>query len=245
MKTIKPLVLALAFLAQAFLVKAQNSNGSPVVNPATADDIINKHIAALGGKDKLDKLQTVIMDGSLTVQGADISVTVTLVNKKLMRQDISAMGMTGYDLMTDKEGWTFMPFQGMQKPEPKTADDVKEAQSELDITGSLYNYAAKGNKVELLGTEDVEGTSCNKLKVTLASGKEETYFLDIKSDMIVRVKEKKKINGQEIELSIDFSDYRDVDGLKMPFSMTQPFGTINFSSIKINQTIDDKLYKHE
>jgi len=155
------------------------------------------------------------------------------------------MGMKNYDFTTDKEGWTFMPIQGMQKPEPKTPEDVKEALSDLDLTGSLYNYTAKGNKVELLGKEDVEGTECFKLKVTVASGKEETYFIDPASYLIVRTKSKRKVNGQEVEMTTDLSDYKDVDGVKVPFSMTQPFGTIVFSSIKANQVIDDKLYKHD
>ena len=155
----------------------------------TVDDVINKHIAALGGKENLKKIQNVVMVGSLTVQGAEISLTLTQVNNKLARQDISAMGMNGFDFLTDKEGWSYMPFQGMQKPEPKTADEVKKSQSDLDIAGPLVDYAAKGHKVELLGKEDVDGTECYKIKVSLAGGKEVTFFIDPASSMIIRAKE--------------------------------------------------------
>ena len=211
----------------------------------TVDDVINKHIAALGGKENLKKIQNVVMVGSLTVQGAEISLTLTQVNNKLARQDISAMGMNGFDFLTDKEGWSYMPFQGMQKPEPKTADEVKESQSDLDVAGLLVDYAAKGHKVELLGKEDVEGTECYKIKVLLAGGKEQTFFIDPVSNMIVRQKEKRVFNGQESEMTTDFSDYKDVEGVKMPFSITQQFGTVLISSIKINQVIADNLYKHD
>ncbi len=211
----------------------------------TVDDVINKHIAALGGKENLKKIQNVVMVGSLTVQGAEISLTLTQVNNKLARQDISAMGMNGFDFLTDKEGWSYMPFQGMQKPEPKTADEVKESQSDLDVAGPLVDYAAKGHKVELLGKEDVEGTECYKIKVLLAGGKEQTFFIDPVSNMIVRQKEKRVFNGQESEMTTDFSDYKDVEGVKMPFSITQQFGTVLISSIKINQVIADNLYKHD
>ena len=211
----------------------------------TVDDIINKHIAALGGKENLKKIQNVVMEGSLTVQGAEISVTVTQVNNKLARQDISVAGMNGFDFLTDKEGWSYMPFQGMQKPEPKTADEVKESQSDLDVAGPLVDYAAKGHKVELLGKEDVEGTECYKIKVNLAGGKEQTFFIDPTSNLIVRQKEKRKFNGQESEMTTDFSDYKDVEGVKMAYSITQQFGTILISSIKVNQVIADNLYKHD
>ncbi|MES2774966.1 MAG: hypothetical protein V4722_12320 [Bacteroidota bacterium] len=230
----KKLCIALASLFSIGFVSAQ-----------TADEVITKHIEAMGGKEKIEKIQNVVMEGSLTIQGAPIAVTLTQVQGKLSRQDINAMGMKGYDFVTDKEGWTFMPFQGMQKPEPKTAEDVKESQSDLDIQGPLYNYAAKGHKVELLGKEDVEGTECFKIKATLASGKEVTFFLDPASYLIVRAKEKKKFNGQEMDLSVDFSDYKDVEGVKMAHSVTQQFGTVVMSSIKANQNIDQKLFTHE
>lgn len=211
----------------------------------TVDDVINKHIAALGGKENLSKLQNVITEGSLSVQGVEIGVTLTMVNNKLARQDIFVNGMTGFDMLTDKEGWTYMPFNGMQKPEPKTADDVKEGLSDLDIAGPLVDYAAKGNKVELLGKEDVDGTECFKLKVTLASGKDETYFIDPATNMIIRTKKMQKANGQETEVQSDFSDYRDVEGVKMPYSIGLPFGTLLITSIKVNQTIPESAYKHD
>lgn len=230
------IVFALMVMALVFAQFAQAQ---------TVDDVINKHIAALGGKENLSKLQNVITEGSLSVQGVEIGVTLTMVNNKLARQDISVNGMTGFDMLTDKEGWTYMPFNGMQKPEPKTADDVKEGLSDLDIAGPLVDYAAKGNKVELLGKEDVDGTECFKLKVTLASGKDETYFIDPATNMIIRTKKMQKANGQETEVQSDFSDYRDVEGVKMPYSIGLPFGTLLITSIKVNQTIPESAYKHD
>ncbi|MBX2932699.1 MAG: hypothetical protein KF825_00545 [Ferruginibacter sp.] len=230
------IVFAMMVMALVFVQFAQAQ---------TVDEIIDKHITALGGKENLNKIQNVISEGSLSVQGIEIGVTVTQVNNKLARQDIFVNGMTGFDMLTDKEGWTYMPFNGMQKPEPKTADDVKEGLSDLDIAGSLVDYAAKGNKVELLGKEDVDGTECYKLKVTLASGKDETYFIDPATNMIIRTKKMQKANGQEVEVQSDFSDYRDVEGVKMPYSIGLPFGTLLISSIKINQTIPESAYKHD
>jgi hypothetical protein len=211
----------------------------------TVDDVINKHVAALGGNENLNKIQNVVMEGSLNIQGTEISLNLTQVHNKLNRQDITAMGMRGFDMMTATEGWQYMPFQGMQKPEPKTADEVKKSQSDLDIAGPLVDYAAKGHKVELLGKEDVEGTECYKIKAILASGKEITFFIDPASSMIIRTKETRKFNGQDTELQTDFSDYKAVEGVKMPYSITQQFGTVLISSIKVNQTIPESAFKHD
>ncbi len=211
----------------------------------TVDDVINNHIKAIGGKENLQKITNVILEGSLSVQGAEIEVTITQVNNKLSRQDINAMGMTGFAFMTEKEGWTYMPFQGMQKPEPKTEDEVKESQSDLDVNGPLVDYTAKGHKVELVGKEDVEGTECYKIKVKLAGGKEQAFYIDPASNMIVRIKETRKFNGKEVEMTTDYSDYKEVEGVKMPFSISQQYGTILISGIKVNQAIPESLYKHD
>ena len=215
------------------------------VQAQTVDEVINKHTDALGGKENWSKIQNVVMEGSLNIQGTEISLTLTQVHNKLNRQDINAMGMNGFDMLTDKDGWSYMPFQGMQKPEPKTADEVKESQSDLDVSGPLVDYAAKGHTVELLGKEDVDGTECYKIKASLASGKVVTFFIDPASYLIIRTTEKRKMNGQETELQTDYSDYKLVEGVKMPYSITGPYGTVLISSIKVNQTIPDSAFKHD
>lgn len=222
-----------------FLVFAQFAQAQ------TVDEVINKHVEAIGGKGNWSKIQNVVMEGSLTIQGTEISVISTQVHNKLNRQDINAMGMQGFDMMTPSEGWVYMPFQGMQKPEPKTADEIKESQSDLDVAGPLVDYAAKGHKVELVGKEDVDGTECYKINATLASGKTVTFFIDPVSYMIIRVKEKRKMNGQEAELQTDLSDYKEIEGVKMPYSITQQFGTVLISSIKVNQAIPESAFKHD
>jgi hypothetical protein len=211
----------------------------------TVDEVIDKHVKALGGKENLNKILNVVMEGSLSIQGTEIALTLTQVHNKLNRQDITAMGMRGFELLTDKDGWSYMPFQGMQKPEPKTEDEVKQSQSDLDIAGPLVDYAAKGHKVELVGKEDVDGTECYKIKASLVSGKELTFFIDPSTYLIIRTKEKRKMNGQEMDLQTDFSDYKDVEGVKMPYGITQQFGTVLISSIKVNQTIPESVFKHD
>ena len=230
----KKLIVAFASLLTLSFAQAQ-----------TADEIIDKHLAAIGGKENLAKLNSVIIDGGMSVQGAEIAVTVTSVQGKGTRQDINAMGMKGFDITTATEGWRFMPFLGQTKFEPKTAEEVKESQEGLDVQSPFLNYKEKGHSVEYLGTEDVEGTECHKLKVTFKWGSETTYFLDPKSFYLVRAVSKIKMMGQETENKVDMSDYRDVNGYKMPFSISQAFGALVVKEIKVNVAVDDKIFKPE
>src|SRR4051812_21913474 len=100
------------------------------VQAQTIDEIVSKHIAAIGGLDNWNKLKTMRMECLLKAGGADIKITLTQADKTGSRQDIDAMGMKGYSIVTPKEGWNFMPFQGQAKPEAITADDLKNAQDD-------------------------------------------------------------------------------------------------------------------
>jgi hypothetical protein len=235
--TMKNLII-LGFLILG-LVFAQFAQGQ------TVDEIISKHIDALGGKEKLSKIQNRIMEGSLNYQGNEIALTFTQVNNKLTRQDIDVSGMHGFDMLTDKDGWIYMPFFGQQKPDPKSAEEVKLNQADLDIAGPMVDYAAKGHKAELIGKETIEGKSCYHIKMTLAGGKIVHFYLDAETYLIARASEKRMVNGQETDAQIDYADYKDVEGVKMPYSLTGPYGTTYMTSIRVNQTIPESAFKHD
>lgn len=229
----KRILLSLLVLASAFTVKAQ-----------TADEVIAKHIAAIGGADNWKKVNSMKMEGVLQVQGAEVNVVVTILHGKGMRQDISVMGMTGYEIVTPTEGWDFMPFQGQTEPEAKTPEELAEAQDNLDAQGDLIDYAAKGHKVELIGKEDVEGTECFKLKVTKKGGSVSTLFFDPKTFYVVQSKSIQKANGQEMEVTTSFSNYEKLpEGIVVAKSMTLPFGEMNMSKITVNGTVEESFFK--
>jgi hypothetical protein len=229
----KRILFSLLVLASAFTVKAQ-----------TADEVIAKHITAIGGAENWKKVNSMKMEGILQVQGAEVNVVVTVLHGKGMRQDISVMGMTGYEIVTTTEGWDFMPFQGQTEPEAKTAEELAEAQDNLDAQGELIDYAAKGHKVELIGKEDVEGTECFKLKVTKKGGSVSTLFFDPKTFYIVQSKSTQKANGQEMEVVTSFSNYEKLpEGIVVAKSMTLPFGEMNMSKITVNGPVEESFFK--
>src|SRR5450631_162770 len=153
MKQIKKTLLALLLLVTVHAVKAQ-----------TVDEVIDKYKAALGGKEKMMALNSIKMEGSLTVQGFDIGITVTVLNGKGSRTDISVPGQSdGYRIVTPTKGWNFLPFQGQTAPEETPDDQLKVGQANLDLQSPLLNYAAKGHKAELLGKEKVGATDCYKI----------------------------------------------------------------------------------
>ncbi len=233
----KKFKLVSLFIAAAFsfvTVKAQ-----------TADEIVNKHLEAMGGIEKLKTINTVVMDGSLNLMGNDVPLKVYLKHNFAFRQEIEFMGMKNYFLFRTDSAWTFIPAQGQQKPEPLPQEAVKKAINTLDAQGELVDYKAKGHSIELLGKEDVEGTECFKIKVKYKNGEEATLFIDAKSFFLVQKFEKANVNGQETEATTKFSNYTKHSSGIM-FAMTMEGGAlpgaINFTKIELNTVLADALF---
>ena len=215
----------------------------------TADEIVAKHITAIGGAENWKKVNSITSEGSLTVQGADVAVTMVVLNGKGMRQNISVMGMTGYQIMTPDSGWNFMPFNGQQKPEPVTAETLKESADQFDAQGSFIDYKAKGHTIEYLGKEDIEGTEAHKVKLTQKSGKVSTTYFDPVSFLAIRSVSKQKANGQEAEIVTTLGNYKKLpEGILVPMSVSVPVGPgasaeLTFTKMEVNKPVDESIFK--
>jgi hypothetical protein len=233
MRSTKFTLIALLAIFSAFTSIAQ-----------TADEIVQKHLTAIGGAEAWKKITSMTMEGSMKVQGAEVLVDMTVLNGKGMRQNISVAGMTGYTIVTPTGGWNYMPFQGQAKPEAMSEETVKETIDELDVQGPLVDYQAKGHKVEYLGKDDVEGTEAFKLKVTYKSGKVSTVLLDPATYYIIRTIAKQEANGQEMEVVTNLSNYTKLpEGIVVPMSYSLPYGEMTITKMKMNQPVDESIFK--
>ena len=227
-------MLALLALVSVLTVKSQ-----------TLDEVIDKYLAAMGGKDKLLALNSIVMEGSMNFNGQSLPVKITQLNNKAMRVDITINGMANYTIQTKDSGWNYFPIQGQKKAEATPPAVVKEAVDALDIQSVLLNYKDKGHTVVLVGKDDVDGTECFKIKVTTKSGMEQTFFIDPANYYIIKQIVKTKANGQEQEQPQNLSDYKKLDnGYVFPFSMTGfgP-GELKITKIDVNPKIDESIFK--
>ncbi len=231
----KTLRIFLTFLFIGFLSFESSSQ--------TLDEIINKYADAIGGRDNWNRIKSIKVESVLKTQGTEVQINTTQVNCKAMRQDISAMGMKGYSIVTDTSGWSFMPFQGQTKPEPITADMLREQRDELCIPDRLLTYKDSKYTAEYLGTDDVEGVSCHKIKIIKSEDSEKTYYLDPESFLLVKQVNKVKINGQVFENQIIMSNYKKIDaGILLPFTNTVGGNEITISKVTVNEDIDPSLF---
>lgn len=214
------------------------------VKAQTADEVIDKYVTALGGKEKLLSLKSVKKVGSLNVQGMDVGLKITRVQGVGSRNDISVPGMgEGFQVVNPIKGWDFMPFMGQTSPEEVSGDKLKSSLSLLDIQGSLVNYKEKGSQVEMSGKEKVENAECYKLKLTDKQGVISTLFIDSKSNYLVKSIITAKSSNGDINTELSFGDFKKTDeGYIFPFSEVMDRGTIIFTSIETNKPVDEKIF---
>ncbi len=220
-------------------------------NAQSVDDIINQYIAARGGKDKLEAIKSLHLEGTREMMGNEVDVKVTKVQSQLSRVDFQVGGNDGYTIVTPEKGWMYIPMRSDEVQEIP-AERLKTMQDQLDIVGPLVDYAAKGYKATLLGKDTVKGNEAWKIQLTDSAGKSNTYLIDTKTNLLVQTRVLTSMgmrnNNQQVEVVTDYSDYKDVDGVMFPQTITTEgsgmgAGAMMFDTIKINQPVDPALYK--
>lgn len=226
-----------------------------IAKAQTVDEVIDKHIAALGGLDKLKQIKSIYMEGVSVMQnGNEISSKTWKVDKQLLRREVNFGMGSAITVITDKEGWSSNPRNG-NKFEALPQEAVQMQQTEMDCAGPLVDYKAKGHTAELLGKEDFEGTECYKVKLTLKTGRDITYFIDTKNYYILAMRTKGGMGmrrqggaGGDTEVTIKYSDYKKTpDGFLFAHAMTVGGmgAATNYEVIEVNKPVDPKLYKPE
>ncbi len=218
---------------------------------AALDDLVAKNIQARGGITALHAMHSLTLRGKLLINDGqyELGFVQTVARPSNIRVEASIQGMTQVQAYNGTIGWQINPFQGRKDPERMSADDIKSlAETIADFDGSLVDSQKKGNKLEYLGTEDVDGTQAHKIKLTRRSGDTEYVYLDPDHYLEIRLLSQRTEHGVTVETETDLGDYEKIQGVFVPFSVE--FGLKGSSdrqklivnSAQINQKTDDALF---
>jgi len=215
----------------------------------TTDQYIAKYVKTVGGMDKIQAVQTLRRTGKFT-GGGGFEAAILQENKRpnKVREEFSLQGLTGVNAYDGATGWKIEPWQGKKDPEALSEEEMKSIIEDADFDEPLVNYQQKGNKVELVGMEQVEGTDAVKLKVTLASGDVRYYYLDTDYYVPIKIDMKRMIRGAEQEFETSLGDYKEVAGWYLPHAIeTGVKGSpnkqkITFEKIEANVAIEDSRF---
>jgi hypothetical protein len=225
-----------------------------VSSAQTADEVIEKSIAAMGGRAAMEKIKTRSMSGTiaLSTPAGEIPGTIEIQNavpnktRTLIKADLSAFGAGQWEVDQRFDGATGYDYDSMQGDRPIAGSQLDNLKSNA-FPHTFLNYKAAGTSVKLTGTEKVGVRDAFVLLFEPSVGSPVKQYVDAESYLPVRTMVTVDIpQAGAIEQTAEASDYRDVDGVKLPFklqvsSSVQNFA-ITFSKIENNAAIDDKLF---
>jgi hypothetical protein len=237
MKILKFYLLSIAAIFAIFSAGAQS-----------VDDIISKHINAVGGKDVVSKLNSIHIEATMQVMGNEAPNTVTILNGKGYKSESDFQGQKIVQCVTDKGGWMVNPMAGAADPTAMQADELKNFKEQLYIGGPILNYAADGYKAELDGQEKVGSVNAYKIKLTSPDGIATNYYIDPTTYYLIKAVRHGNAMGQDVEISVTYSDFKKTDfGYTMANTVDTDFGgqfqlSATVKKVDINQPVDPKAF---
>jgi zinc protease len=215
-----------------------------IAKDVTAQSVLQAHIKAVGGADAWKNIRDVTTNMELAAGPQKVDLVEI---KKAPNKSFSTMKMGAMVLQKS----AFDGTKGYQEVQGQKADMTEEEIAEAKDDAAFQQeiaYLGDGYKLELAGTDKVDGKDCYIVKVTKPNGKVSTNYYEIATGLKLKSSSVVDAQGQSMTISMIYSDYQDVKGgLKYPFKMKQAAGPQNFAitvkSIELNTDVKDEVFQ--
>ena len=231
-KSLRLFCFLFAFLVNTLILSAQ-----------AIKEIVERHITAMGGKERLNSLNSIMMEGTFRLQGFELPLKGYVKNNEAQRYNVMLMKTPGFIIITERTGWQYFPFQGMKEPQPLKEDELNTYVPYMDLRGALFDFEAKQNKLTLQGIELIDETPCYKINVLLKSGTEMTTYLDTSTYYILKTSTKFKTNGKDQLWENLYANYQKTgEGFIFPYALTLGPGQAFVNKIIVNPPIKPEIF---
>ena len=199
----------------------------------TAQNVLEKYIEAIGGKDKLEDVESYSLLAEAEMQGMILQLDMKKTSKDQFMQDVKVAGNSmSKQVMDGNKG--YMVMQGQRKD--MSEEELIKVKEESAPFPEL-NYL--NSDVALEGVEVVGDKKAYKIKIT----DNKTNFYDIETGLKIQEMNSMEMQGQKIQQTLRYDDYQEVSGIKFPFKLTQSMGpqSMDFmvKEIKVNEGVSD------
>lgn len=209
------------------------------------DNVLDSYYKA-NGLDKVGDVKTFDIKAKMSVMGMDMPMEIKVKKPNKFRVDVEMMGQKTTSAFDGEKGWMKNPMMGAGVHDLDGAQ-LNQAMDQTDMEGPLYNYAAKGSSVELLGKESVDGAEAFKLKLTDKNGTVQTYYISANDYMVTKVESKVEAMGQSMDIVTRMLGYKEVNGIKIAnnIEVEMPMGkqSVIMEEIKVDEPLDDALFE--
>lgn len=260
---LRKIFVILTFVTLAVSLRAAADKPSARASLSAAQ-IVDKNVAARGGLQAWRAVQALSLQGTMGAGGnqravlalpmsnakqheatlprrpaeeAQLPFLMELKRPRKMRLELKFKGEAAVQVYDGTNGWKLRPFLNRHEVEPYTQEELKIASNQGDLDGPLVDYAAKGSHVELDGTEKVEGRDTYKIKVSEKTG--HTFHVWIDAETFLEAKfegERRRLDGTDHPVEVYYRDYRNVDGLLIPFVLETRVLPVGTNSLGLRDT---------
>lgn len=241
----------LSVLAIAFVVVA----GAPVVGRAqsaalpTVDQVLDKWIAALGGRAAIEKHTSRVSKGAIESPGAPISGTIE-VSEKAPNKALSAIKLeVPGQVIASREGFdgtTAWEDDGKSGPQDKSAKEAADARRDATFNSEL-KMKEMFKSLTVSAQETIGGRPAYLVLGTTPEGTTTRFWFAADTGLLIRTRSTRESPSGPVDIDVFLEDYREVDGVKTPFVIRQvtPQFTMIFrlNDIKFNVPLDDAIFK--
>ena len=207
----------------------------------SVENIINKYIDLIGGKDKLEKIESIEIKGNANLNMQGQSFVLEFYSLK-NNQNQSLATVTAGGMVIQRN--VFNKYQGYNEV---NGQRIPLADAELEqaiINSALFselNYDF--STIELVGTAVVDDQKAYEIKIT----DNKTEYYSIESGLKIKEVEIQEIEGNQLSIETTIKEYEEVEGILVPNEINQvtptlpmPGGiTIKFNNIKLNVKTSD------
>lgn len=224
---------------------AKPADAKPAAALPSVDDILDKFVAAIGGKDAIMKQNSRVMKGSFDIEAMNVSGTVEVFtkapNKNAVVVTIPSFGVFNQTYDGDK-AWSSNPMEGLRE---LAGTELAAAKRRSDFYNEL-NYKKNYSKLTVTGKEKVGASDAYVIEAVPAEGAPEKLYFDVATNLLVKHDFEAESPQGKVPTESFVEDYKAVDGVKVPHTMKQVSPvfsmSMKFTEVKTNVAIEDAKF---
>ena len=215
-------------------------------NLPSLESVLQKYADAIGGKDALAKLTTRVIKGKVDLagvsRGGKMESFMKAPNQSLTILEMGPLGITkqGFDGRT---GWYFSKTGGLRNLKgPELAVVTADADFYRDLRIKELYATTK-----LVGKTKSGFRELYVVQAVPRGGSAEYFYFDVESGLLFRRDTTRQTSTGMVRAEIYYGDWREVDGIRLPFNITQSMPRMNLEftveEVKHNVPLEEAVFR--